>query len=167
MKNSDIIIEELKAFIKKQWDIETSIASGHSAASFGDTHAARELIEQYLEYCNSGNIALHGGQQVLECHHQIKKMLQRILDVDMTKPTNRKGGIPQAVGLVSKKGTLNIVRDRVLAKSIHNLYNDGTNNINIEKCYSYVARAYNEVQNQKISEENVKKIYQRLNKGLF
>ena len=87
----------------------------------GDSNAARDLLEDFIERYE--NLEFYGGQNLKanECLEQIKQIVENVLNVDMSKPSNRKGALPKALGLVSRKDAEKTIRDQVIFETIEHL----------------------------------------------
>lgn len=87
----DELVDGLSSYILSRWEIETSEDAALYAGAYGDKTAGRELIENFLTYCDELKICPTGGTDVTSCFYAFKKVLKRALDVDMNDPANRKG----------------------------------------------------------------------------
>ncbi len=162
------LVDHLVEYINQEWDRQLTEVASFYAGEFGDEQAARDLIKTFIEYCDDVKINPDGSQEALACWHAMRRMLQRVLDVDMAKPANRKGDLPKAMGLVSRRGAVNLIRDHVIYYACdHAKYNTGVPGRPDEECFDLVAAAiektkkFGDIEDGGLTPEQIKKIYQR------
>lgn len=158
-------IDRLGVYINERWEQELSQITGFNAGVDGDEGAARELIETFIEYCDNLKIAPVGGFQATACLVAVRKMMLRVLDVDMEKPANRKGDLPRAMGLASRRDAVDRIRDRVIFSAVyHARYDMQVAERPLEECADLVIDAFAKNKNpegQGLTRDKVIKTYQR------
>lgn len=162
------LVADLAEYINQRWDHELTDTAAFYAGGFGDEQAGRELIEMFVEYCRAGKIHPDGSTEALTCWHAMLHMLKRVLAVDMQKATNRKGDLPKAMGLVSRRDAVNRLRDHVIYYAYdHVRYNTGYEGRPADVCCDLVLAAIERtgklgtIEDAGLTTENIKKIYQR------
>lgn len=162
------LIAELAKVINASWDEkETKIASFY-AGEDGDEQAARKLISTFIEYCDDLKINPDGSEEATACLHAFRKMLERVLAVDMEKPSNRKGDLPKAMGLAVRRDAEKGLRDSVIVDAYDCVkYSMGISGRPDEECFDLVATAleatgkFGDIEDGGLTTDNIKKICQR------
>lgn len=167
-KEREELIDVLTEFIIHQWEEETAETASFYAGEYGDEDAARSLISSFLAFCEDGKISPDGSEGTLACFHAVEKMLRRVLAVDMAAKSNRKGDLPRAMGLVSRRDAQKRLRDHVLYRAVECAREDtGVAGRPLEECYDLVAAAlersgkFGELEDGGVSPDSVKKVHQR------
>ncbi len=147
---------ELVALARKIY-MEAMLPDPAAAMLGRDSSAARAAYQKFVD--DMGN----GGSLDMKNAHIVAQLLERMLDVDMTLPANRKGAIPAALNLVSRidpktdalHRTIYLVMDHLLHQSDkHSRLPSGN------RCASEVVKIFHEM-GFKLDERQVLKIYDR------
>ena len=163
LDDEERLIQQLAEYILVRWEMEKSNDAALYAGAHGDEVAARELIKSFLGYCNDLKISPSGGLEVTSCFYAFKKVLERVLAVDMNDPSNRKGDLPRALGLASRRGAESMIEDRVIFFAFEYAQRDlGIPNRSHEECAYFVERAGEETGKFTRTPESIKKTYQRM-----
>lgn len=165
MSEDNNIIDHIVAYINGQWERELSQLSAFNAGVDGDEQAARELMETFVEYCDNLKIVPAGDFKATACLVAIRKMMLKALEVDMNNPANRKGDLPKAMGLVSRRCGIDRIRDRVIFFAVHHArYDMRVAGRPLEKCADLVIDAFEKSGNPEgegLTRDKVIKTYQR------
>lgn len=167
------LIEHLAAYINEMWEEEISQLASFSAGADGDEQAGRELIETFLELCDDLKIVPVGGLEATACFSEMKKMLKRVLAVNLKESANRKGALPQAMGLVSRRDAVDRIRDHVIYFAYdHAKYYTGVPRRKDKQCADLVARAFEKTgklgqeEDGGLTIDKIKKTYQRMSQKI-
>jgi|GEM_PF-4524715 len=159
----------LAEIITKLWQEETKSTASFYAGELGDEAAARALITTFLDFYEEGKINHDGSDEALKCFHAMEKMLKRVLAVDMTEKSNRKGDLPKAMGLVTKRDAHIRVRDHVIYQAFDDAkYHTGVAGRPNEECADLVAAAFEQTgllgsgEDAGLSTDKIIKTYQRI-----
>ena len=166
----DITNEYIDNFVESHWDDQEKNGHliGHGA--LGDYASARKLLEDFLE--RFYNLEIHElkmqdvhDQEANACLFQVCRVIERVLKVDMNKPRNKKGELPTALGLMSRKDVENIIRDQVIFDTMNHLRHEtGFKKRNKEECAELISASLYRTKGILIDIDNIKKINLRLSK---
>ena len=147
-KERDEVVRYISRYIIDQLaEQENEIAQFYVGQS-GDESAARNLISTFIEYCDTAKINPDASPEASVCFHAMRRVLGRVLDVDMSKAANRKGDLPKALGLVSRRDASNIIRDRVIYYACDHLkFHTGVPGRTDEDCFDIVMAAMEHTKN--------------------
>ncbi len=112
---------------------------------------ARSALETFVANHFAGNQDYRNEEKVV-------KVIERVLAVDMQLPSNRKGALPQALGLVSPSDSSTRARHRAIYRLMELAEQQG--DATIEERAAGVSMALKQAGTM-IDEGTVKKIYQR------
>ena len=126
------IIDQTAQLIREWWDEE--LAHGDNPA------ASRATLERFVTMYFKGEIGVSGGIANSSALTRVVKMIEGVLDVDMALDRNRRGDIPDALGLVSRSNEEAV--HHVIAKAVdHVRYYTGFPGRPIDKAAELVADA--------------------------
>jgi hypothetical protein len=149
MKCNDALVELLVDYIQVQW----------GKLEEGLHIDAKQSMIDFVDYCENLQITPGQNTAARDCLINIKRILENVLKVDMRLPANRKGDLPAALGLVSRKKDENQIRDQVIYLAYdHARYGTGVPGRVHDECDSAVSRALEEAKGIKLDTENVRKI---------
>ena len=162
------LVKYISQYIIDQWTEQESKIAQFYAGDSGDESAARKLISTFIEYCDTAKINPDDSQEASVCFHAMRRVLGRVMDVDMSKSANRKGDLPKALGLVSRRDASNIIRDHVIYYACDHLkFNTGVPGRSDEDCFDIVMAAmehtkkFGTIEDAGLTSEQIKKIYYR------
>ncbi len=123
------------------------------------------------EDARAGLRALVDDRRISFDHRDALRAIERALDVDMTKPANRKGELPQALGLVSRESKETAIKHRAIVLMMGRLleYSEVGASGEATLCYELNRDAIDAVVNgfygagidTTLTVENVEKIWNR------
>lgn len=167
--NESELIDHLVDYINLKWDEELSQTASFVAAEEGDEKAARELIEAFVDLCDQSKILPTHDIEAVACLAKVERMLRRVLEVDMSKPSNRRGGIPKAMGLSTRRDTMLRIKHRIIYLAFdHVCFNTGKAGRPFEECAGLVAsaieksRKFDAHEDNELTIDNIIKTYQRI-----
>lgn len=88
------VIDQTAELIREWWAEELS--AGRNVT------AARAALERFAKMYFKGEIGVSGGRENWDALGEVVKRIERVLAVDLDDPKNRRGEIPEALGLVSR-----------------------------------------------------------------
>jgi hypothetical protein len=166
-KEQEELIDHLAAFINDRWKKEEACTATFGAGAGLDERVSRELIETFLDFCEQRKIVPYQDAKATACLVEIKRMLRRVLEVDMNVSANRKGGLPKAMGLVCRRDAEDRIRDRVIYYAYECAYDNGVPGRTHEECAGLIASALEKsgklgnIEDGGLTPEKITKTYQR------